>query len=171
MFRTEAVKPENDLFTLKAAVFELERLIEGGLTQQEFELTRDFLIGYSKLWARRLSDRLGFHMDSRFSGTPYFIDQIEVRLRGMHAQQVNRAIRKHLQTADFAAVIITGDAKDVARRLADDAPARITYDETGNAKVTNADRLISGRRLRPVLVRIVPVQQTFTQSSESGVIK
>ena len=160
------VNPANDVFALKTAVFELQRLIDGGLTQSEFDLTRDFLISYSKLWARSLSDRLGFHMDSRFYGTPYFIDQIEARLRGMQVEEVNRAIRKHLQTADFAAVMITGNARDLGRRLTDDAPARITYDETGNAAVTTADRLISGLRLRPALVRIVPVEQTFMQSRE-----
>ena len=38
-------------FALRMALKEIERLIENGLTQEEFETTRDFLISYTRLYA------------------------------------------------------------------------------------------------------------------------
>ena len=85
--------PANAVFALRAGIFEVNRLIEKGLTEDEFDLTRDFLVSYSKLWARSLSDRLAFHMDSRYYGMPYFIDEIERRLAKLTAEEVNRAVK------------------------------------------------------------------------------
>lgn len=155
------VVPVNATFALRAAIHEINRLIENGMTKEEFALTRDFLVSYSKLWARRLSDRLGFHMDSRFYGMPYFIDHIETQLKGLDVSDVSRAVRKHLQSKDFVAVMITGEGKELARRLA--APsAPITYDTPVPAQVTAADQEIVILPLDPAAIRIVPIEQTFT---------
>ena len=98
------VVPTNAVFALRAALFEIDRTIARGLTEDEFTLTRDFLVSYSKLWARSQSDRLAFHMDSRYYGMPYFIDHLEQQLKGLTAAEVNRAVQKYVQTRNFEAV-------------------------------------------------------------------
>lgn len=151
----------NAPFAVRAAIHEVHRLIAGGMTQEEFVLTRDFLISYSKLWARSLSDRLGFHMDSRFYGMPYFIDHMQNRLAALTVEDVNRATRKYLQTDDFSAVIITGQGKELARRLAEPS-APIAYENPVPADVTEADKKIVVLPLDPAAIRIVPIENTFT---------
>jgi zinc protease len=87
------VVPANAQFALRAALYEVDRLVRDGISYAEFDLTRDFLVGYSKLWARSLDARLGFHMDSRFLRMPYFIDEVERRLKRLTLDDVNRASR------------------------------------------------------------------------------
>ena len=156
------VIPENALFALRAAVAEVERLRATGLTQSEFEITRDFLIRYSKLWARSLSDRLGFHMDSRFYAMPYFIDRIEAELQGLTVAAVNRAAREYLRADDFQAVIISDNALALRERLMKDQPSEVRYENPVTDEVRAADRAIRAIKLAPADVRILPIESTFT---------
>ncbi|MBA2603747.1 MAG: insulinase family protein [Acidobacteria bacterium] len=156
------VIPENALFALRAAVAEVERLRATGLTQSEFEITRDFLTRYSKLWARSLSDRLGFHMDSRFYAMPYFIDRIETELQRLTVEAVTRAAREYLRTDDFQAVIISDNALALRERLMKDEPSEVRYENPVTDEVTAADRAIRALKLRPADVRILPIESTFT---------
>jgi zinc protease len=157
------VVPDNAVFAFRAAVSEVDRLIARGLTDEEFALTRDFLVSYSKLWARDQAARLGFHMDSRFYGMPYFIDHLEERLSGMTAADVNRAVKKYLQTANFEAVFVTGDAAGLRARLVDGAPSPIKYANPVPAEVSAADAQIAALPIKAADVRIVPVAETFKQ--------
>ena len=153
--------PANGVFALRAAISEVDRLIARGLTQEEFDLTRDFLVSYSKLWARSLSDRLGFHLDSRFYDMPYFIDHIERELTGMTLESVNLAARKYLQTGSFSSVMITGNAAALRDRLKSGVPTPITYENPVAAEILQADRIIGALPINPATVRIVPIQETF----------
>ena len=155
------VAPDNAVFALRAALFEVDRLIANGLTEEEFELTRDFLVSYSKLWARSLSDRLGFHMDSRYYGMPYFIDHIETKLAAVTLADVNEAVRRHLQTGNFEAVMITGNANALRERLMKGAPGPMTYPNPVSDEVRAADRKIEALPVEPASVNIVPVSDTF----------
>jgi zinc protease len=155
------VVPDNAVFALRAALFEVDRLIARGLTEEEFVLTRDFLVSYSKLWARSLPDRLAFHMDSRYYGMPYFIDHLEEQLGRLTAADVNRAVQKYLQTRNFEAVMITGDAEGLRERLMDGAPSPIAYANPGSEEVTATDREIAALPIGPKDVRVVPVAETF----------
>jgi zinc protease len=155
------VVPANATFALRAAIAEVDRLISQGLTVEEFDLARDFLVSYSKLWARSLTDRLGFHMDSRFYGMPYFIDQVEQQLAGMTADTVNRAIRKYIQTENFQAVMITGNAPALREQLNDGRASLIEYASAVPAEVREADKALAILPIRPVNVRILPIREAF----------
>jgi zinc protease len=155
------VVPPNAPFALRNAVFEVQRLIEKGLTQQEFDLTRDFLTSYSKLWARSASDRLGFQMDSRFYGTPYFIDEIDRRLKTLTVADVNRAVKKYLQVDSFDAVVVTSEAQALAATIKADQPATVKYDNPVPPEVTTADKEIQSIKIQPAEVKVVPVGEMF----------
>ena len=56
------------VFALRAALWELDRLVQRGMSPQEFDATRAFLLNYSKLWVQTLSRRLGYAIDGEFYG-------------------------------------------------------------------------------------------------------
>ncbi len=123
-------------------------------------MTRDFLLSYSKLWARSQSDRLGFHMDSRFYGMPYFIDHLESQLTRLGRDEVNRAIRRYIQTSNFAAVLISGEGNALAKRLREPGSA-IEYENPVPPDVLKTDEAINPLPLRPEAIHVVPVGQLF----------
>jgi zinc protease len=155
------VVPTDAQFALRAGMYEVQRLRDRGLTQEEFALTRDFLLNFTKLWVQSLPDRLGFQMDSEFYGTPYFIDEADKRLRAMKVEDVNAAIKKHLSLDNFAAVLITDNAAQVQEMLQKDAPSPKTYGAPVAADVTEADKIIQALPVKPTKIEIVPVAELY----------
>ncbi|HXT52365.1 MAG TPA: pitrilysin family protein [Thermoanaerobaculia bacterium] len=155
------VQPENAQFALRAAVHEVQQLAEHGMSKEDFELTRDYLTSYSKLWAQTLSRRLGFLLDSKFYGTPYYIDEIGRRLATMTVDDVNRAAKKYLQTERWEGVIVAGDAEALKAKLEADAPSPITYANAVPPDVTAADPMIAKLPVKPTKVEVVPVAEMF----------
>ncbi len=155
------VVPKTAHFALRAGLYYVDRLIDKGLTKDEFELTRDYLVNYSKLWAQTLSERLGVQMDSRFYGTPYWIDEIEKRLKGLSVEEVNAAVKKYLQTDAYEAVIVTDDAPSLAEELKKDEPSPMEYNSEVDEAVKEVDKSIVDLKVKPTSVRIVPVSEMF----------
>lgn len=155
------VVPTDAQFALRDALYEVQRLRDRGLTEQEFNLVRDFLLNYSKLWAQSQDDRLGFNMDSKFYGTPYFIDEIDARLRKMTVAEVNAAIKKYINTDNYDAVFVTANAQQLKDTLQKDAPSPKTYNAQPAAEVLEADKTIQAIKVQPTRIDIVPVAQVF----------
>ncbi len=155
------VVPNTAHFALRNAIYEVERLIAQGMTQEEFELTRDYLINYSKLWAQTLPDRLGFLMDSRFYGTDYFIDEIDERLKALTLEEVNAAISRYIQADDFKAVLVTDGAEAVRAALEGDEPSPMPYNAPPEAEVVEEDKLIEGLSVKSDEITIVAVDTMF----------
>jgi zinc protease len=155
------VQPQNAQFALRAALHEVQQLAEKGMSQGDFELTRDYLVSYSKLWAQTLSRRLGFLLDSKFYGTPYYIDEIGKRLSTMTVEDVNRAARKYLQTDKWEGVVVAGDAEALAEKLRSDAASPITYANAVPPEVTAIDPTIVKLPVKPTKVEVVPVATMF----------
>jgi zinc protease len=155
------VVPTDAQFALRAGLYEVQRLRDRGLTQEEFALTRDFLINFTKLWAQSLPDRLGFQMDSEFYGTPYFIDEADKRLRAMKVEDVNAAVKKYLSLDNFAAVLVTDNAAQVQDMLQKDAPSPKTYNSPVAADITEADKTIQALPVKPSKIEILPVAELY----------
>jgi len=155
------VVPKTAHFALRAGLYYVDRLVQKGMTEQQFELTRDYLINYSKLWAQSLSARLGIHMDSRYYGMPYWIDEIETRLRALTVDDVNAAVRKYLQTQNYQAVVVTKTAKQMAIDLLQDEPSPMEYNSEVDDQVKADDAGIVDLQVDPTAIRIVPVGEMF----------
>jgi len=155
------VVPADAQFALRAGLYEVQRLRDQGMTQDEFNITREFLINYSKLWAQSLGDRLGFHMDSRYYGTPYYIDEIEARLKKLTAADVNAAIKKYLTTDNYDAVIVTANAQQLKETLQKDEPSPKTYNSTVAPEILEADKTIQSLKVKPTRIDVVPVAEVF----------
>jgi zinc protease len=155
------VVPGTEHFALRNALYEVDRLLERGLSEEEFSTTRDFLINYSKLWARDLGSRLGHRMDSAWYGMPPYLEEIEERLAGLSRQDVLDAIARHLQIDDFEAVIITSEPEALQQRLEEEAPSPMSYPVPQPDEVEADDREIEVLKLAPSSIRIVDVEDLF----------
>jgi zinc protease len=155
------VVPSTAHFALRDAIYEVNRLVERGMTQEEFELTRKFVTNYSKLWARTLSNRLGFLMDSEFYGMPYYIDEIDSTLAAMTLDDVNAVIKKYLHTDNFHAVMVTNNASDVQAYLEADESSPMQYNTAPEPQVIEDDKIIDAIKVEPDAFRIVPIEEMF----------
>jgi zinc protease len=133
------------LFTLKAALRELATVIENGISATDFESTRLFLTNYTVNYGATLRRRLAYRVDDQFYGIPDpgFLASIKPGLEALTLDQVNAAIRKHLQARNMRIVIITRDAEGLKKKLVAGAPAAITYAGPQTKEILEEDRLIS----------------------------
>jgi zinc protease len=121
------VAPENAVFALRQATRELQMLIDKGLTKEDFEETRRYLLNYSRLWTQSLSRRLGYQLDSLFYGTDFFIDRVQAELPKLTVEQVNAAVKRHLDAKNLDVAIVATDAGALRDLLLWGKPTPITY--------------------------------------------
>jgi len=157
------VPHHNAHFALRQAILELEVLVNEGLSETEFDASREFLLNYSKLYVQTTSRRLGYHMDSTVYGTAYFIDEIQRRLPSLTVTDVNDAIRRYLQSENLAIAIVTRDAVAFRDRLEANEPSPPTYNAKVSSEIQAEDLLITSYDLaiNPNRMRVVPVGQMF----------
>jgi zinc protease len=118
-------------FALRLALWELDRLVRDGMTQEQFETTRTFLKNYSKLWAQDQNRRLGYLMDARFYGTDDFLVGLPQKLDVLTLADVNAAIKRHLR-ADRARIgVVTKGADAFLSELITNQASPMKYDAEG----------------------------------------
>ncbi|MBN2000826.1 insulinase family protein, partial [candidate division KSB1 bacterium] len=76
-------------FVLRAAVRELQKLVDNGLQQDEFELTQNFLCKYYLHFAPTTSARLGYQLDDRFYGIGGFLKLFPEKVKNLTIEEVN----------------------------------------------------------------------------------
>jgi zinc protease len=159
------VLPENGHMALRIALYELNRLIEQGLSEAEFTATRDYLMKNVYLVTARQDQQLGYALDSRFYGTGEYTAYLRERLSQLTREDVNRAIRKHLSAKDLAVVIVTKDAAGLRQKLVADEFSPIKYDAPKPQELLDEDRVIGALPLhiRPEAIRVTPVAEVFAR--------
>jgi zinc protease len=158
------VPVDKSVFALRAALWELDRLIEQGMSPEDFEATRAFLLNYSKLWVQTLSRRLGFAIDGEFYGRKDLVTELAERLPRLTVGQVNAAVRKHLKTEGMKVAIIAPDAPGLRDLLMSGKPTPLAYDTQGTpGDILAEDKQIAVFPLRHVSVKIVPVAEMFSR--------
>lgn len=149
-------------FALRGALWELDRLVRDGLSPEDFEATRSFLLNYSKLWVQTLPRRLGYAMEGSFYDRQSLVQELQDRLPKLTVEQVNAAVRKHLNAPGLRVAIVTRDAQALADLLKSGKPTPITYDTEGTPEeVLAEDKVIAAFPLGEVRVSIVPVEAMF----------
>ena len=161
------VPHHNAHFALRQALGELRRLVEEGISVEEFEASRDFLLNYSKLYVQTASRRLGYVMDSRFYDSGYVIDEIQARLPTLTVDDVNAAIGRHLRVDDLGVAIVTTAAEDLKTRLLAGAPSPPTYNTSVTDEILAEDEKIIGFEIpfNADRMRVVPVEEMFREAS------
>jgi zinc protease len=154
-------------FALRLAVRELELMIKNGISQEDFELTREFLRSYIKLYIDTPSRELGFLMDSRFYGRTDYISELDGLLADVTAEDVNAAVKKYLQAENMFVAIITDDseAEPLAEHLRKNTPSPMSYSELVReglpVEISNEDEKIATYPLNVKSVQIVESEETF----------
>ena len=138
------LRDNNDaLFATRAALHELDRLVERGMSADEFEASRAFLHKYVAVLTASSPRRLGYALDSKWFGTPEFIDYVRQGLDRMTLEQVNAAIRRHLHPDRAQFVFVAKDAEGLAAALAADTPSPIKYNTGKPKSLTDEDAVIA----------------------------
>jgi len=153
------------VFALRAALRELQDLIDHGMTEEEFTLTRDFLGKYALHFAPTTFERLGYAVDDRFYGIQGegHLARFRERMKALTVQDVNAALKRHLQAKDLTIAIVTGEADTIKTALTSGVATPITYASPKPDAVTKEDPEIAGYPLSLDAgnVRIVAVEKMF----------
>ncbi|HEY4312362.1 MAG TPA: pitrilysin family protein [Pirellulales bacterium] len=160
------VPHDKGVFALRQALRELDHLVKDGLTEEEFEATRNFLFHYSKLWAQSQSRRVGYDLDGQFYGRASEIEELSRRLPNITREQVNAAIRKYLQAKNVSIAVVTDDAARFRDQVLSGKPTPLVYDTAGTPPdILEEDKEIEAWPL-PIPasnIRTVPAKDLFEQ--------
>jgi zinc protease len=154
-------------FALRLAVRELDNMIQNGLSQEDFELTRQFLRSYIKLYIQTPSSELGYLMDSRFYDRTDYLTELDQLLSELTLDDVNTAIRKYLQAENMYVAIITdeSEAEPLAENLRTNSPSPMSYSslvrEGLPLEIIQEDEKIATYPLNVKSVRILESEDTF----------
>ena len=158
------VPNETRLFAFRAAVRELEALVQNGMSEEEFNLTKKFLKGYILHYAPTTRAKLGYALDDRFYGNEkeHWSAYAET-LDELTREEVNAALKKYLTFGDFKVVFITPDAQGLKKALVNNEPSPISYQSEKPAEIYKEDENISNYPLevKPENVTIVEVDAVF----------
>lgn len=156
---------EDTLFSIRAALREIDMLTKNGMSQEQFEFTKGFLKGYSSHFAESTFDRLGYALDDRFYGTEGHLATFKKMMDQITLDEVNAAIRKYMKTDDLVIAIVTKDAAGLKAAFESGAPSSVVYPK-GIVKpdeILAEDKQIEAWPLdiKPGHVTIVPVTSMF----------
>jgi zinc protease len=159
------VMPDNGPMAFRIALYELRKLIDNGLSQTEFEATRDYLMKNVFVMTATQDQQLGYALDSAWYGIPEYTSFMREQLAKLTLADVNAVIRKHLSGTDLQVVMVTKDAKQLADWLTSDTAPAIKYEAAKPKEVLDEDQLIAGLKLgiTPEAVRITPVDEVFAK--------
>jgi zinc protease len=151
-------------FAMRAALREFKKLVDNGLTKDEFELTRGFLRKYTLHYAETTSDRLGYAIDDAFYGLDKgHLEQFKTNLETLTLAEVNAAIKKHWQYDNMQIAVVTKDAAAFRDALLADAPSPMKYQTEKPQSILDEDKEISTfpLKLKPENIHIIPVADLF----------
>lgn len=151
-------------FALRAALRELKRLVDDGLSEDQVLEKRAALGKYVFHFAPTTMDRLGYAMEDRFYAVKgSHLELYRDAMQSMTREQVNEAVHKHLQYRNLQIVIVAKEAKALRDALISDAPSPIKYPTPRPAEILKEDEEIIKFPLRilPENVRVISGKTLF----------
>jgi len=154
-------------FALRMAIREFDLLIKNGMSMEEFEDTRTFLLSYTKLYAQTPAAQLGWLMDSPFYGRQNYLKELDQLLKEVTLEDVNGAIRKHWQTENMYVTIVTdvSEAEPLAKSLKENLESPMSYSNLVKSglpeDVLAEDDEVAKYQLNVKSVKIVKSEDTF----------
>ena len=150
-------------FATRVAMYELHHLIKHGLTQEQFEGTKNFLSKYAGLLVKSQDRILGYALDSEYYGIDEFTQYVKNGLAELTLEDVNKVISKYLQEEDMQFVFITKDAQDMKKRLVSEQESPMVYNSEKDEKLLEKDKFLQKYPLNidGDSVEIVPVEKVF----------
>jgi zinc protease len=154
-------------FALRMVLKEMDQIVQLGMSEPDFELTRDFLRSYNKLYIESQERQLGFLMDSRFYGRKDYIAEMDKLLAKLTLAEVNNAIRKYWQTKNMNIVIVTdkSEAEPLAESLRKNNPSPMSYSNSLRSSLAKTileeDKVVEKYPMVVSSVKIVDSDKTF----------
>ena len=157
------VEPQNAAFSLRLALYELDRLVKNGMTREDFERTRSFLGKYVNVLTKTKSGELGYAIDSAYYGIPNYNEYMKTALAKLTLEDANRAIRKHLRTENLQIVGVAKDAAGLTAELTSGEATPVHYNSPKSQEIVDEDKIVEKwpLRLKRDDVSIVPVDKVF----------
>lgn len=150
-------------FATRTAMYELEKVIENGLSEEQFTATKAFLSKYAGLLLKGQDRVLGYKMDSDFYGTEGFVELVKKGLSELTVEQVNAVIKQHLQLDNIEFVFITSDGADMQNRLLNETTSAMTYNSEKPESLMAEDVIIQDYKLnlKKANVKVVNINEVF----------
>jgi zinc protease len=157
------VVPENAHMALRIALHEVEQLVQNGLTQEQFETTRGYLMKNVYVKTSTANEQIGYALDSEWYAIGEYTEHMRAALAKLTVDDVNAAIRRHIRPADMKIVMITKDAEVLKQALVSDAASTIKYEAEKPQELLDEDKLIGAKKLgiRADALRVIPVEDVF----------
>jgi zinc protease len=159
------VPPEQAHMALRIATHELEKLINNGMSEEDFQASRQYLMKNVFVMTQTQDQQIGYALDSRWYGMPEYTSYMRSQLQKLTRDDVNRALKKHLSATDLSVVIITKDAEGLKKQLVSDEFSPIKYDGEKPKELLDEDKVIGAKKLNIAAdrVRITPVTQVWAK--------
>jgi zinc protease len=157
------VEPQNGQFALRAALYEYDKLVRNGMSEETFEGTRDFLLKNVNNLIATQDAQLGYALDSRYYKIPDFNSYMRDRLSKLTLSDVNNAIQRYLKSESMRVVIVTRDAEGLRNAIVNNTPSPIKYNAPRPEEIMEEDKTIQVYKInvRPEDVAVVPVENVF----------
>jgi zinc protease len=158
------VVPENAQMAMRIALFETQKAIENGLTKEQFETTRDYLMKNVYLMTATQNQRLGYALDSWWYGMPEYTKAMRDAYAKLTVDDVNKAMKKHWSGKNLHVVVVTKDAEGLRDLLVKDDLSTVKYDAP-KPQLEAEDKVIGTYKLGidPAKVRIVNADDIFAK--------
>ena len=142
------LRSNNDAhFATRAALYELDKLIANGMSEKDFQATRNYLTNYAPQLVASQDQQLGYALDSEFYQTDEFVKYVREQFAKLTLTDVNRVIKENLQTDDIHYVFISGDGEDMKKRLLSEQTSSLKYNSEKPAELLATDKIIESYKL------------------------
>ena len=156
---------DRTLFATRAAWYELQKLVDQGMTPEAVASSKQFLRNYVSTWASTIGRRLGYAVDDAFYGLgkPGYLQSLKAAVDKVTPEQVDAAIKKHLQDDNMYLVVITSDAAGFKKKLLSGDPTSITYAGERSAALLAEDKIIASFpiKVKESDIAIIPIDKVF----------
>jgi len=159
------VEPRHAVFALRAALHETDKLLKGGLTEDEIDRQKGFLDGYTRLWEATDSRRVGYALDEIFYRQPNHLSGLRNAMPHIARDYINSVVRKYVRPKDFRFAFVTADAGALRAALLAGRPTPMKYPTPKPAAVLAEDKKIEAFPLsfRPEDIRVVRAEELFAR--------
>jgi zinc protease len=154
-------------FALRMALREMDKMINNGLSEEDFEATRAFLQSYIRLYIKSPEQQLGYLMDSKMYGRENYIQELGALLSKLTLEDVNKAIKKYMQIDNMKITIVTdvSEAEPLAESLKNNTISPMSYSNMVKAglseDILSEDTATENFKLNVKNVTIVDSKDTF----------
>jgi zinc protease len=155
------VEPATAKFALRLALFELDKLHKNGLTQEQFERTREFLSKFVNVLTRTKRAELGYAIDSVYYGMNPYNDYLKAQLAKLTLADVNSAIKRYIRTDRLVIAAVTRDGEGLKKQLASEDPSPMIYNSPKAKEITEEDKLVEKWELKLKDIQVRPVSEVF----------